>query len=105
MIGMTRYIIQTDGIKGLLRGNTADVLRQIPYAGSQYVAYEYLKNIFAGQLSIGHTPERMLAGGLAGAFSIALTFPLGSSNDKKGVLMTVDTIRARMAIQTAENIK
>mmetsp|Transcript_29974 Transcript_29974/g.58601 ORF Transcript_29974/g.58601 Transcript_29974/m.58601 type:complete len:466 (-) Transcript_29974:113-1510(-) len=90
-VGLTRHILRTDGLRGLMRGNAADILRQVPYAGSQYIAYENLKQRLSGT-GLGKTPERMISGGLAGAASIALTYPL-------------DMVRARMAIQTSDNLK
>jgi len=94
-IGLTRHILGKEGVMGLFRGNGADLLRQIPYSAMQYLVYENLKARMI-ESGIDNTESmvftRLFCGGVAGAASIAATYPL-------------DLVRARLCIQTGENDK
>eukprot|EP01065_Artemidia_motanka_P034894 TRINITY_DN42887_c0_g1_i1.p1 TRINITY_DN42887_c0_g1~~TRINITY_DN42887_c0_g1_i1.p1 ORF type:complete len:456 (+),score=140.56 TRINITY_DN42887_c0_g1_i1:54-1370(+) len=87
-VGLARHIVRVEGVKGLFRGNAADILRQVPYSGVQYLLYEVCKEHVAPYDSSGSKVwTRMLCGGVAGSASIFLTYPL-------------DLIRARLCVQT-----
>ncbi len=88
-LGLARHIFKSEGLRGFFRGNSADILRQVPYAGSQFLAFEMLKlKLRAAGVSavLGDTGAKMLAGGIAGGLSIVSTYPL-------------DLVRARLAVQ------
>ena len=88
-LGLARHIFKSEGLRGFFRGNSADILRQVPYAGSQFLAFEMLKlKLRAAGVSavLGDTGAKMLAGGVAGGLSIVSTYPL-------------DLVRARLAVQ------
>ena len=102
-------IVGQEGVGALWRGNSAAIARVFPYAGIQFTCYDYYKRLLqqtaaadegeggegsdgAAAAAAGELPpvRRVLAGALAGATSVALTYPL-------------DTLRARFAIQTGKH--
>jgi solute carrier family 25 protein 42 len=73
------------GGRALWRGNSATMLRVVPFAAVQFVAHEQFKLLLtpsSGKLAAG---ERFLAGSLAGCTATLFTYPL-------------DLVRARMAV-------
>eukprot|EP01062_Namystynia_karyoxenos_P006423 TRINITY_DN12248_c6_g1_i1.p1 TRINITY_DN12248_c6_g1~~TRINITY_DN12248_c6_g1_i1.p1 ORF type:complete len:507 (+),score=124.50 TRINITY_DN12248_c6_g1_i1:46-1521(+) len=87
-VGLARHIYQHEGARGLFRGNTADILRQVPYAGTQFLTYEALKErISPYDTTSSKVGTRMFCGGIAGGVSIFATYPL-------------DLVRARLCVQT-----
>ncbi|XP_056598917.1 mitochondrial coenzyme A transporter SLC25A42 [Triplophysa dalaica] len=82
-----------DGFFSLWRGNSATMVRVIPYAAIQFCAHEQYKRIlgqyygFQGK-ALPPVP-RLLAGSLAGTTAAMLTYPL-------------DMVRARMAVTPKE---
>ena len=94
-------IVGQEGVGALWRGNSAAIARVFPYAGIQFTCYDYYKRLLQQTAAAegagaggegGELPpvRRVLAGALAGATSVALTYPL-------------DTLRARFAIQTGKH--
>ena len=114
---MGKNIVHHDGVKALFRGNSATVLRVMPYAGLQHSSFDYFRRkcmqynerhyecgtegVMPGRLS---TTQTVLAGSMAGkntkqntmyfehscyvgALSVVCTYPL-------------DIIRARLVVQT-----
>ena len=89
-------IVKHDGITALWRGNTASVLRVFPYAGMQFFSFDVYSSFLKNSRSKNDNPlisnywrlqgERLVSGALAGATSVAFTYPL-------------DLMRARMAVQ------
>ena len=86
-----RFLVNTaraTGFFSLWRGNSATLVRIVPYAGIQFSAHERYK-IWLNFNKTKHLPPhlRFLAGSLAGVTSVAATYPL-------------DLCRARMAVTT-----
>lgn len=81
---------RTDGLLSLWRGNSATMVRIVPYAAIQFTAHEQWKRLLQVNGSETTPGKRFLAGSLAGVTSQSLTYPL-------------DLARARMAVtQKAE---
>ena len=83
--------VQTTGVASLWRGNSATLVRIVPYAAIQFSAHEQYK-IWLNFEDKKHLPPhyRFLAGSLAGVTSVAFTYPL-------------DLCRARLAV-TPKNV-
>ncbi|KAK0162863.1 hypothetical protein PV327_006605 [Microctonus hyperodae] len=87
------FLIETykrDGLLSLWRGNSATMIRIVPYSAIQFAAHEQWKTILHVNSKESPPVKRLLAGSLAGVTSQCLTYPL-------------DLARARMAVtQKAE---
>ena len=102
-----RATLRNEGFWALFRGNAAQVLRIYPYSGIQLACFDLFSRLIVaerralrdwGEGSSGErkdgadvlmTPlDRVLAGSLAGAVSVVVTYPL-------------DLMRARLAVQHA----
>uniref|UniRef100_H0XPP7 Mitochondrial coenzyme A transporter SLC25A42 n=1 Tax=Otolemur garnettii TaxID=30611 RepID=H0XPP7_OTOGA len=87
------YTYLNEGFLSLWRGNSATMVRVVPYAAIQFSAHEEYKRIlgryygFRGE-ALPPWP-RLLAGALAGTTAASLTYPL-------------DLVRARMAVTPKE---
>ncbi|XP_063953157.1 mitochondrial coenzyme A transporter SLC25A42-like [Lytechinus pictus] len=85
-VGVLSDVYQKEGLVALWRGNSATMVRIIPYAAIQYAAHEQYKKLLNTQNTQNLTPaRRFLAGSLAGVTAASLTYPL-------------DVLRARMAV-------
>ncbi|XP_063437403.1 mitochondrial coenzyme A transporter SLC25A42-like [Mytilus trossulus] len=86
------HTVKHEGFIFLWRGNSATMLRIVPYAAIQYTAHEQYKRMLNRNRRKKHLPPhlRFLAGSLAGITSTSLTYPL-------------DLVRARMAV-TEKNL-
>ncbi|CAG5124624.1 unnamed protein product, partial [Candidula unifasciata] len=82
--------VRDSGFFSLWRGNSATLVRIVPYAAIQFSAHEQYK-LWLNFEKRKHLPPhwRFLAGALAGVTSVALTYPL-------------DLCRARMAVTPKE---
>ncbi|BFZ26061.1 hypothetical protein BsWGS_29100 [Bradybaena similaris] len=82
--------VRESGFFSLWRGNSATLVRIVPYAAIQFSAHEQYK-LWLNFKKKKHLPPhlRFLAGSLAGVTSVALTYPL-------------DLCRARMAVTPKE---
>jgi len=82
-----QYTVQNEGIYGCYKGHGAMLIRIFPYAAINYMAYEqYKRIILPSDSSLYHPLSRLVAGSLAGATSVTLTYPL-------------DFVRTRLAYQ------
>lgn len=98
MLGEIGTIVKQDGINALWRGNIANVLRVFPYAGMQFFSFDVYSSLLKSNRPIKDKSllptswrlqgERLVSGALAGATSVAFTYPL-------------DLVRARMAVQNS----
>uniref|UniRef100_A0A0K0E176 Mitochondrial carrier protein n=1 Tax=Strongyloides stercoralis TaxID=6248 RepID=A0A0K0E176_STRER len=74
------FIIETfnkEGFFAIFRGNSATMLRVIPYATFQYASYEEYKKLFSVDKDSKRTPFlRYIAGSCAATTATCLTFPL-----------------------------
>ncbi len=107
LLAELRRTVREEGVRGLFRGNLAQVARVLPYSGSQLMCFDLFSSALLARRSSsssssggggggGAAPgasaasqlgalERVLAGSCAGAVSVALTYPL-------------DLLRARLAV-------
>lgn len=83
------------GITALWRGNSATMVRILPYAGLQYCSHEQFKillKVDTNERKKDHKARSFLAGSLAGLVSQIFTYPL-------------DLARARMAVSNSDKLK
>jgi hypothetical protein len=74
-------IARTNGLRSLWRGNAANVLRNVPHAALTFTIYDIFKNALMpqGESNYGWfsaITRECLAGGLCGATTLAITYPL-----------------------------
>jgi len=71
---MTRKIYNSEGIRGLFRGNLICILREVPGFGFYFASYEWLKAYMYKNNWSGHATP-LIAGGLAGFISWVVSYP------------------------------
>eukprot|EP00040_Diaphanoeca_grandis_P044869 m.13945 g.13945 ORF g.13945 m.13945 type:complete len:304 (-) comp9928_c1_seq1:154-1065(-) len=79
-------VVQKEGIAKLWRGNSAAVVRVVPYLSLQFLSMEKYKQALDDHTSLSKNWRVLLSGSCAGVTAVALTYPL-------------DVVRARMALQ------
>lgn len=90
-----RNTYTTHGIIALWRGNSATMVRILPYAALQYCSHEQFKTLLkvdTNERKKQHKARSFLAGSLAGLISSICTYPL-------------DLARARMAVSNSDKIR
>ena len=85
--GILPKILREEGALSLWKGNSAAVIRVVPYMSIQFLGFEEYRAALA-RFTLPADAQNMAAGSLAGLTAVALTYPL-------------DTVRARMAAQMA----
>lgn len=86
---------QEQGFTALWRGNSATMVRILPYSALQYCSHEQFKKMLKVDTNKGkreHKARSFLAGSMAGLLSSFCTYPL-------------DLARARMAVTNSDKIK
>lgn len=94
--GAIRFVSNTfknEGFSALFRGNSATMVRVIPYATIQFAAHEEYKVLFGVDKNGEKTPiKRYLAGSCAASTATCITFPL-------------DVLKARLATTTKQEYR
>ncbi|EIM91603.1 mitochondrial carrier [Stereum hirsutum FP-91666 SS1] len=80
-------IYNSSGVRGLLQGHSATLLRVFPYAAVKFVAYDQVHDTLMPTPAHETNFRRFSAGAISGAISVFLTYPL-------------ELIRVRMAFAT-----
>jgi len=87
-------IVKLEGFRGLWKGNTATVARVFPYAAIQFFSYERYRKIFSNtQWKELQMFSNTISGGLAGATSVILTYPLDLARVKLAVVVNNQAYR------------
>ncbi|KAG9408526.1 hypothetical protein AC1031_020384 [Aphanomyces cochlioides] len=101
-----RDILKAEGIRGVYRGTTLQVLRDVPAFGSYFYSYEVLKDAFTGGQPDNETTTNLLmAGGLAGSLSWMVTQPvdvvktLVQSQPANAQRTTIELVRHHLALE------
>ena len=76
-----------DGVRGVFRGDSATLLRMLPYASIKFLAYEQIRSVIISSPSQETPLRRLLSGSLAGVNSVFFSYPL-------------EVIRVRLAFET-----
>jgi len=79
-------VLKSEGFLSMWKGNSAAIIRVIPYTSIQFSSFEEYKTLLGTKTSLPATPRDLGAGSLAGITACATTYPL-------------DVVRARMALQ------
>ncbi len=69
-------IYKEGGLKAFFRGNGTNVIKIIPETSSKFIFYERIKNLTCKNSKKPTSLERFTSGGLAGALSQAMIYPL-----------------------------
>ncbi|KZT63955.1 mitochondrial carrier [Daedalea quercina L-15889] len=80
-------IYKDNGVRGLLQGHSATLLRIFPYAAIKFIAYDQIDHILMPTRESQTNGRRFAAGAISGVISVFFTYPL-------------ELIRVRMAFST-----
>ncbi|KAG8903635.1 hypothetical protein FRB99_002910 [Tulasnella sp. 403] len=89
MFRAVKAIHKDSGLRGLLQGHSATLLRVFPYAAIKFMAYDQMHHILMPTRSQETAGRRFVAGAISGTTSVFFTYPL-------------ELIRVRLAYQTRE---
>ena len=84
-----RLIWREEGLRGYFRGNWANVLRIAPTSAFQFYFYDAFLKLVQPNACALSSGDRLIAGGMAGGVTLALTYPL-------------EFIRGRLTVQTED---
>jgi solute carrier family 25 protein 16 len=81
MLDATKQIfVKEGGLRGLYRGLNPTLLGMIPYAGTNFMSYEFLKRKLSAFTNKSvdnlHVYERLVCGGIAGCLGQSVAYPL-----------------------------
>ncbi|CAM9529740.1 unnamed protein product [Discosporangium mesarthrocarpum] len=79
-------VFAAQGVRGLYQGLSATIAREVPANGIYFGFYEAGKSVCINRLGLSPTNSAALAGGLSGALSWAITFPVDYA---KSVIQTL----------------
>ncbi|GAA6005370.1 hypothetical protein JCM11491_002676 [Sporobolomyces phaffii] len=100
----SRDIYAETGIRGLLQGHSATLIRIFPYAAIKFMAYERFHSFLMPTPESEDSIKRFVAGSMAGITTTAITYPLElirvrlafephhSKNDQASLLRTIRAI-------------
>jgi len=83
-------LVREEGILSLWKGNSAAVIRVIPYMSLTFLGYEKYNGLYSNVNSL--TLRHLMAGSSAGVTAVLITYPL-------------DLVRARLAMQERNALK
>ncbi|TXT06067.1 hypothetical protein VHUM_03540 [Vanrija humicola] len=81
-------IYHTTGVRGLLQGHSATLLRVFPYAGIKFMFYEWIEKILIPTPEAWSPGRYFVAGSTSGVAAVLVTYPM-------------ELVRVRMAYQTS----
>lgn len=86
-----QFILNSEGILGLFKGNGASVIRVVPYAALHFMAYEQYRRWIIDHYPLASSGAAvdLLAGSVAGGTAVLCTYPL-------------DLARTRLAYQVSD---
>jgi len=70
-----KKIYQSEGVKGIFRGQTITVIREVPAFGTYFLTFEYLHRALSGDCGPSSLAT-LTAGGLAGIASWTICYPV-----------------------------
>ncbi|KAL1409682.1 coenzyme A transporter [Vanrija albida] len=88
LLHATAKIYHTTGIRGLLQGHSATLLRVFPYAGIKFMFYDWIEKILIPSPEMWTPGRYFLSGASSGVAAVLLTYPM-------------ELVRVRMAYQTS----
>uniref|UniRef100_A0A7S4V0H8 Mitochondrial carrier protein n=2 Tax=Guillardia theta TaxID=55529 RepID=A0A7S4V0H8_GUITH len=108
IVSAFKSVIEQEGIRGLWRGNTVNVLRMVPNKGVLHATNDLYKELAASiaanvpaVAAAGMGMQHFLSGSLAGMTSVAATYPLDLIRTRMaGRLMTEGAIKTGVAGNT-----
>jgi len=72
----SRDIYKETGLRGLLQGHSATLIRIFPYAAIKFMAYEQFHSLLMPDSKSEDSLKRFIAGSLAGITTTGITYPL-----------------------------
>ncbi|TNY22352.1 mitochondrial carrier domain-containing protein [Rhodotorula diobovata] len=88
----SKDIYAETGMRGLLQGHSATLLRIFPYAAIKFMAYDKIHNTLMPTPADETSARRFLAGSTAGIITTGITYPL-------------ELIRVRLAFESHHSVK
>ena len=88
-----KRIVETEGPRGLMKGNAANCVRVFPNSAIQFASYGVLKQELFGSRPL-NSVDLLIAGALAGAIAQTITYPL----DLVRAILTVNMTEQKKSI-------